>query len=212
MLPSVVDKVFLWSAKNKVFVIRIFQFFWSGLIIYSYIGARSIYYQDANFLHYYSTGITAGQISIIFFIIALLPGITNRFGIRHKLLAVVMFFRRHIGITMYLFALIHFSFLKLIPWISSGKFILPTGFELYGFLAHIFLIFLFVTSNDFSQNRLNIWWYRIHRLIYLIMWLIFLHVALQRWSTWSILMGIVVFIQMTSFIYAKKQTGKFLPH
>ena len=55
---------------------------------------------------------------------------------------------------------------------------------------------------DFLKNRLGKSWYLLHRLVYLIMWLILIHVALQRLSYWSVLASILVVAEMAGIIYS----------
>lgn len=148
----------------------------------------------------YPLGVAMGKAAVVLFVLTLIPGMMKRFGITHKLLALLMIFRRYIGIAMYISALSHFGLVKAVPALSSKLPFQLTAFEFWGSLALFTLLFLFITSNDFSVGRLGIWWYRIHRLIYLSMWFILFHVGLQRLSIWTVLMGIVVFLMLISFI------------
>lgn len=199
MEKSLLDRFYVWTITRKNVIIQGFKVFYLILLILLCVGGRSIYYQDKNFAFFYAIGISCGRIALIFFILALIPGITSRFGLKHKLLSLLRIFRRYIGISMYLFVIIHSSFVKFLT-ILALKQILPfLLFELFGLSAFIVLFFLFITSNDFSVNHLGIWWYRLHRLIYLAMWLIFFHVALQRLSIWSVLFGVTLCFQVLSF-------------
>jgi sulfoxide reductase heme-binding subunit YedZ len=187
---------------KRVPIIRIFQGFYIVLVGFLFWGGRSIAARDAQYGFYYQMGRQAGEITLCLFIVTLIPGMLKRYGIKHKLISLVVIFRRYIGITTYLFALIHVSFLRLIPWLTGAPFRLPLSwFETFGLVAHIGLLLLCLTSNDWSLSHLKIWWYRLHRIIYLIMWLILFHVGLQQIGLWTILMGSVVFLMMGSFVW-----------
>ncbi|MBI2616908.1 ferric reductase-like transmembrane domain-containing protein [Candidatus Gottesmanbacteria bacterium] len=199
-----VDTAFLWSARNKILVIRIFYIFWIFLIVICGVGAYISFANPSDMRPWYNLGVGSGRTALVFFIILLLPGMLKRYGIRHKLLAIILFFRRHLGISMYLFVLCHVSFVALIPRISSGNLFVPLVlFELMGLLAVVTLFFLFITSNDLSVRTLGIWWYRLHKLIYPVIGIIFLHTALQRWSIWSVAIGVIAVLQIGSYVYSK---------
>lgn len=199
-----IDQIFSLLVRKKIFVVRIFQVLYFFLIILFIIGGRSILYVDQNFLWYYQLGVACGKVALVLYIITVIPGIARRFTIRNKILSLLTIFRRYIGILMYLFASIHFSFVRIIGLLSdtwsSWNFVL---FELFGIIAVSLLFLLFITSNDLSLKRFNQWWYRIHKLTYIAMWFIFLHIAVQRISIWTILMGITLFLQVSSFVYSR---------
>ena len=116
-----------------------------------------------------------------------------------------MIFRRYLGISMYLFAIIHTGFVRYVLAIDHPASLLHLAtFELFGTAASIMLFSLFITSNDLSVEKLGSWWHKIHNLMYLIVWFIFLHVALQRLSIWTLLIGATSLAQVASFWYAKK--------
>lgn len=201
---SFVDKVFSFAVRKKVFLIRIFQVFYFFLFLFFIIGGKSIIDSDKNFLWYYQLGIASGKVALVLYIVTLIPGIVMRFAIRNKVVSLLIIFRRYIGITMYLFAMIHFSFVRIIGLFPNVLQNLNFSvFELFGIAAAVLLFFLFITSNEISLRRLNHLWYKIHKLTYIGMWFIFLHVAVQRISIWTILMGIILSLQVLSFIYSR---------
>ena len=143
----------------------------------------------------------SGEIAILFFIFSSIPGIVRRFGYFNKLVSILMIFRRYIGIATYLFVLIHSSFVRIVPWIARIFPLNPVEvYVMFGVAAHVLLFLLFITSNDLSINKLGIWWHRIHDLMYVIVWIIFLHVALVKISIWTILIGATAIAQAASFI------------
>lgn len=195
------DKIFSYIIPRKEKVILGFKVFYGLILVTVFAASRSLYFGDNNALFFYNLGVNSGRAALVFYVMTLVPGIAERFGIRHKLLALLRIFRRYLGITMYLLALNHSLSVKFIITLASKQIIPLRLFEVLGFGALSILFFLFITSNDLSLGRLGIWWYRIHRLTYLSMGLIFLHVALQRFSIWSVIMGITVALQISSFAY-----------
>ena len=147
-----------------------------------------------------------GEIALVVFCLVSLPGIFRRFGHFNKPVSIVMIFRRQLGIAMYLFAVIHLAFNWAIPVAARvfPLFPIPT-FAFFGIASAILLFFLFITSNDLSVNKLGIWWNRIHSLLYIVLWLVFLHTMLQRVSIWSITIGITAASEVASFVFAKSR-------
>lgn len=189
--------------RKKIRVIRLFQLLWFIIGACFIAAARSINSPDPeSYLYWYSIAVLSGQTGLIFFVITLLPGIFKRFGIRNRILGILMIFRRYLGISMFLFAAFHGLIVSLLPRLLNGTILALTTFELFGFTAVSLLFFLFLTSNDFSQMKLGKYWWLLHRLVYVIMWLILTHVALQRLSTWSVIAAVLVTAEMTGIIYS----------
>lgn len=199
-----VDRIFSFAVRQKGKIIFAFKLFYLLIVTILFIGGRSIYYQDENFLRFSRLGVHAGKTALIFYILTTIPGITRRFGAKHKLIAAIMLFRRYLGISMFLFVLLHYWFLWGIDTFFHRIFQLPPPlFEAMGTTAYFLTLPLFLTSNDFSVKKLGPWWGRIHQLTYVIVWFVFAHVALQRLSIWSILAGITALAQISSHIYAR---------
>lgn len=208
MNQSLIDKIFSFAVSKKSRIIDVFKFIYL-LIVFIYLwGGTTIYTHPTSAIMFYNWGRTAGRTALSLFIIILIPGIFERFGIKHKLIALLRIFRRYLGIGMYLLVFMHLSFLWLISAVKTGVFFPILLFQLFGLSGAITLFFLFITSNDLSVRKLNIWWYRIHRLIYIAMFFIFFHVALQRLSIWSVLMGLTIILMISSFIYSYLKFGK----
>lgn len=135
-----------------------------------------------------------GQISLLSYILTLLPGIATRFKIILLPLTVLRLYRRHIGISMYLFALSHM--------ILSGVLFSQEPFIFFSQIAMIILFILFITSNNFSQTKLNQLWFKIQQLTYFSMFFIFLHVSLLKFGTSSVLLILFAIIELLSFLYS----------
>lgn len=151
----------------------------------------------------YQIALWSGKMSIVLFCFSILPGILRRFGIRNMFLASLMSIRRQIGVTMFLLSLLHYVGLRLFPVILGGAplMIPPPTFEFIGVLALYSLFALYVTSNDASVKKLGPWWRRLHTMTYGIVWLLFLHTAMQRTSVWSILIGVFAALEIASLVY-----------
>lgn len=198
------DKFFAWVIKKREPIITFFKLYYIFLSAVLIFGGVSIYSQNDSSLWFYSLGVNSGRAALIFYILTTIPGITRRFGIRHKLISTLMIFRRYIGISVYMHVLIHFSFVRgIYNFFINQNFLDFSFFEKFGFASLILLTPLFVSSNDWSVKYLRIWWDRIHKLTYIIIFLILTHVVLQRISFWSVLLGMTLILQVASFVWAK---------
>lgn len=148
-------------------------------------------------------GEKCGQFALCFFILASIPGMAGRFQVKHPLVTLGLMFRRHIGISTFILALCHSEISYVIPIVSAGMFppFPPPLFIIWGMLAFIGLFILFSTSNDFSVKKLGSWWKRLHKLLYVLFWFIFLHVALQELSVWAILIFLFAILEVASLVY-----------
>ena len=207
-MQKLVDTIFSFTVTKKARLIDVFKLIYCLIVLFYIWAGVTIFENPKAALMFYDWGLAAGRTALSLFIIILIPGIAERFGIRHKLIAILRIFRRYLGISMYLFVFMHLSFLWLILAIKTSVFFPILLFQMFGLIAAILLFFLFITSNDISVKNLNIGWYRIHRAIYIAMFFIFLHTALQRWSIWSVLMGITLIFMIASFIYSFLKFGK----
>lgn len=128
-------------------------------------------------------GRTMGGYALYLLWITMLPGILKRFQVKGFLLdiqIILMGVRRQLGILVFLFASAHYIWQRLFLYLDQGipsLSMIPT-FELLGMAALFLLSFLYFTSNDFSVRKLGKHWGRIHALVYIIVWIIALHVIL----------------------------------
>jgi len=95
-----------------------------------------------------------------------------------KKLRKYLVFRRELGIITFYTALFHGFYLYSISGYNLNitySLILSNSGLIFGFLALIILFVLFLTSNDYSVKLLKKNWKRIQRLVYLVPFLILLH-------------------------------------
>lgn len=172
-----ITKYIFWPLEVLVVVLIIVK----GYLIFS---------STLDYSIYYSYGMILGLIAFGLFTIVMLPGMLTRFGIQGKLIQILMQYRREFGKLTFLFALAHYFTIKLFPTIKLN---LPLDFPFYqilGFTALTLLLPLFLTSTNWAQKKLGIWWKRLHSLVYIIVWIVFLHVALVQGIT---LVSVVIF-------------------
>ena len=195
--------------QNRQKILSIFKLFYCVLVIFPISAFVFSRLNQSMLLFFFGLGNTLGQFALILYVATLLPGIGDRLGIKNKILVLLKIYRREAGILMYLLALIHITLEKLLITTSITELFILLPFEIMGALSLLVLFFLFITSNTFSLIRLRLNWYRIHRLTYIGMLFIFLHVSLVKFSNWTILMGFVLILQLISFIVVYRRTGSF---
>jgi len=166
---------------------------------------------DSNLLFFFGgLGNLFGQGSIVIYILTLLPGIEERLTSKKKFFSIIRIYRRQLGIIMYLFALMHFIFIKVIFAKNFGNLLAQNIFEGMGSFAVFIFLLLFITSNNLSVSRLRLYWYRIQRLTYIGMFFIFFHVALLGFSIWTVLMGLIIILEILSFVAVYIKTGSLM--
>lgn len=131
----------------------------------------------------YRIGKLLGIMAVGFFIPTLIPGIFRRFkvkGVLQQIQNLLMFNRARLGVSMFVIATAHYLLTFLVPSIRIG--IIPPvilTFELFGVVALYGSFPLFLTSNNYSKKLLKKNWGRLHALVYILIWAVFLHVALN---------------------------------
>lgn len=205
-----IDNVSDYLIKNRQRVLTFFKLcYWLlGLFIPMAIFLSRL--NEKLLLYLFSMGTIFAKTALISFVLTLLPGIGERLGIKNKGIAILKIYRREIGILMYLAALVHVTLSKVIIIVSTQDLLNPFLFEIMGSISLLTLFWLFITSNTASQVKLRLNWYRIQRLTYIGMFFIFLHVALLRFSIWTVLMGMTIVLQVMSFIAVYRRTGSLI--
>lgn len=198
------DKFYTFFIRHREQTISAFKIIYLLLIVILVVATQSTYLRQDTAITFYNLALTSGKAAIVVYIFTIIPGVAKRFGIRHKLISLLMIFRRYIGITMYMLVIFHFWIVKGVGVIFHGLSLFPIPlFVAMGATAATLLFFLFITSNDVMLSKLKIWWYRIHKLTYVAVWFIFLHVALQRISVWTVLIGLTAFVLLSSHVYSR---------
>jgi len=201
-LDSNPQSIFQFFAKHKKTMIWIFygQYMYIvGMIGYS---AYLISLQTKRGV-VYEWGTVSGVFALVYFSLSMLPGIARRFNLVSPITQILMLFRRQIGVTAFLFGLFHYLALRMLPIVLAGVplNLNPPLFEVLGFLSLAPMMLLFLTSNDYSIKKMGVWWKRLHSLSYLIVWSLFIHVALQGGETWMYLIGIFAVLESGSLAY-----------
>ncbi len=157
-------------------------------------------------------GKNMGTLSIVLFIITLIPSMIRRFGLSKEFSLLIKFtlpVRRQFGILMFMTAFTHYLAMKVIPVL---QFKLPPSlpaYQAFGLAAIILTLPLFLTSNNCATRKLKSNWKKLHRLTYIIGWLIFGHVLLislragEGISIQAIAIGIVMVLEIASLIKAR---------
>ena len=150
---------------------------------------------------FYTIGVYFGRTAVLLLGIVVLPGILGRLAIDIKITRIITLFRRQLGILVFVLAFCHYQLVRGIS-IYTGQIPLSPRpiFEVMGTSALFLLFLLFLTSNNFSVKKLGSWWKRLHRLIYIAVWILVLHTGLQRISIWSLFIGIFAFFEIISLI------------
>lgn len=195
--------MFKLIAVNKHKIIQSFWGVYAGIAIVYLLGANAIISKNDQSLTYYKLGVTAGRSALVLFCIVLIPGISRRFGLRFRFASIIMWFRRQLGITVFLLAFMHVSFIRFLRAFALRLPILQnlSTFELFGLAALTLMFFLFITSNDISLRFLKRNWYRLQTIIYIVAWLLFGHTVLQRVTLYSILILIFAALEIISLLY-----------
>jgi sulfoxide reductase heme-binding subunit YedZ len=95
-----------------------------------------------------------------------------------KIFNTPLLFRRELGILMGMMALMHYFSFLMVNWefLQSNP-PEPTLWMASGFLAIILTVVLLITSNNWAVKKMGKWWKRLHRLVYVILVLVVVHIA-----------------------------------
>ena len=166
----------------------------------------------------YRLGGRLGIVSLVLFVVVLLPGIIIRLqwwrSVSLPIATIITPFRQRLGVLMFITAFIHASFTTTLPYVSLLGFqALPPPLspaELFGFFGLIILIPVWMTSNDRALQQLGKWWKTIQRLSYLTIWAVAGHLILigsnYRWLI--ILIGILEILSWWKFHQLKQKKLK----
>lgn len=144
------------------------------------------------------------------YVLTLFPGIITRLNVKGLISEIgktIFFARTQLGISMFLAVFLHYI-LKVKSLIQTDNYP-PKEIELYfafGFPAMLLSFVLLITSNQQSKKFLKKNWFRLHRLTYVILGLAFLHVAVLERGLFMLIFGIMIILELASFIYPRLKT------
>jgi len=206
------QRFFTWSIKYKSLIYWLFRLGYLGVLGVYILAVNAAFNKNSDFFtFYYAIGLGYGKFAIVLLGAIILPGILGRLGVNWPATRALTFFRRQIGIMVFLLVAGHYGILKILPIISGLVDFSPFApFELFGLAAYSIFFIMYLTSNNLSMKKLGKWWKRIHRLIYLALWLIVFHTGLQSVSVWSVLIFAFALLELLSLFYAwnKAQSKK----
>ena len=183
-------------------IIPLFKYLYFAVLIFLILGAYSYVSKDRVDQFFYTSGVYFGRTALTLLGIVVLPGILGRFGIEIKITRIITLFRRQLGILVFVLAFSHYQLVRGISIYTGQIPLMPRPvFEVLGTSALFLMFFMFVTSNNFSQKQLGKNWKRLHRVVYLILWLLVLHTGLQRISIWSVFILTFAILELASLIY-----------
>lgn len=169
---------------------------WLGFFLYSAT--------QLSFLEWLPLGTLSASVSIVAFWLALTPGIMKRLNFSNALLPLrtsLMLYRRQIGITMYLFALTHFFWSRALPiYTLGGDLTVMSPFEVMGMTAFTLLTPVFLTSNEWSVRTFGRRWKTIHALVYIVVWILLLHIGFQG-TSWQATGTLIVAVLETISLF-----------
>ena len=210
-MNPLVLKLQTFFLKNKTLFIKIFKII-EGIIIFLILSGPVLYQfaQKTFFQLSPVLGNEAGEYALYLYCLTLTPGILNRLKVLLPLRVVLMAYRRHLGITMFFLAFLHMSYTTTIPLIMENAFSLKllTQHQIAGFLALLTLFPLWLTSNDYSMKKLGHFWSTLHRITYVALFFMFMHVALLGTTKMMIISGAFLVLETLSWMMEWRRQGK----
>ncbi|HEX7017327.1 MAG TPA: ferric reductase-like transmembrane domain-containing protein [Patescibacteria group bacterium] len=182
-MPSFLMPLQQFLALNKKKIEQAFLVVELFVVVFLLVSSFQFFRLELPYSTLYSIGRRLGQVSVVLYLITLTPGIMQRLKILTPVAAMIMLFRRHFGVLTFLMVVTHSTFIVWLPQLATRQFVWPMGFALMGSLALACFLPMWLTSNDYSKELLGVWWKRLHRITYLALFFVYLHVALQS-STW----------------------------
>ena len=165
-----------------------------------------IFLDKSYFPLIFTLGKRVGDMAFILYAITLIPGMLERFQLAQTFRSVIILFRRHIGVTAFLLALVHEGYIFTFPVIitvlrsDTNFFETVTRHEVYGYIALLILFPMWLTSNDPASRKLGKYWKLLHRITYLALFMIFLHIATSASIFLAVVAFIMVLLEIVSWI------------
>jgi DMSO/TMAO reductase YedYZ heme-binding membrane subunit len=145
-----------------------------------------------------------GFLSVISYILTLLPGIIRRLKL-HLKTTVLTLARQQLGILMFVSAFTHYILSGIrtvfLPIVQAGGTPKISTFMFFGFLALVISLPMFLTSNNWIKRKMKLNWIRLHLLTHILGWVIFGHIVLRNfYSPLNLLLLIVILADIWSFL------------
>lgn len=146
--------------------------------------------------------------SLLLYAVTLLPGLfhfTNPILVHSKFIRLVTRHRRNLGILAFFFGLAHGA---LIAYNHQADLTNPSTYIKYiqgVILLSIFFI-LAITSNNWSVHHLKSNWKKIHKLTYLVMFILVWHIIdkMQNDPTWFTPIGLLILFTLIALFSERK--------
>lgn len=202
---SSMKKLYSLLVQNKNTITMLFlvsEFFVVGLWVAGFLLAVQ---QSEAVLFLVPFGGKIAQVSVFLYVLTLLPGMMKRLGFINPIQLSLMLFRKHLGILMFLTALLHMGSSFTFPVIASGQIPVFQPQIFSGFITIVLLLPLWLTSNDVSVKKMGVWWHRIHAFTYVALATIFIHATYMMSYKWSAVLGLVMIGEIASFFVAKSR-------
>lgn len=177
---------------------------YSGLVLLPIFWGAYVYWRspEAYFPFFDGLARQLGQIAALLYCVTLVPGMLRRFQLWPLTRAILMLWRRYVGIAMFHTALGHLMLIRVVPLLFfNPRLLLSASWQiLLGILAITLLLPLWLTSNEYSVRQLGPIWHWIHKLTYAAVFLIFGHLALASDTKLSWVVGAVLGLEILSWI------------
>lgn len=133
-------------------------------------------------IYWYELGAKSGTVAVLLLSVTLIPGMIRRFELKGSFMQfqlLLMVFRRHLGISMFLCAFAHATYAYILPTYTFAIPVFPLlGRTIAGLVALVLSTPLFITSNDYFVTKMGPAWHRLHTLVYAIVLFVFVHLVL----------------------------------
>jgi DMSO/TMAO reductase YedYZ heme-binding membrane subunit len=203
-------KLHALAVAHKKFILFLFLMANILVVVLALVAGLTFQYSRPDYGQMIEVGQHLGQVALLCYLLTLLPGIMKRLSIFPLERVTLMLFRRQLGVLMFITAYVHGAIVSTIPMLFTTG-IQPDLFsnrEQLGMLAIWILLPLWLTSNDLSTKFLGKKWQWVHRLTYLALLIIFLHVLLSTAVIWKVLGGAVLLLEVWSWVVQFRSNKK----